>query len=375
MTSNGHKKHTKLIKPAGGKFHSNEIGLIGAPCNIIQKLASDINHSLSNLAIAYIDADHGKGKHQPEFSTIYTDKIGFHQIEFYNEKVDYDLRSSFDNAAMVFINGNHFTADQQIVIINEKKEDSLSRKLDRLTNVKAFILDEGMDQPFDFLYEHQPNWKNLPIFKITDINPLSSWVDTWYQSQIPTLNGLILAGGKSTRMGTDKSLIDYHGKPHALYLADLISSHCDSVYLSKAADEQPVTGYEVIGDRFIDLGPYGGILSAFRHDPNRAWLTIATDVPLLDQKTLQFLVNERDPSKYATCFHNPETNFPEPLITIWEPRMYARMLHFLSMGYSCPRKALINSDIKEIRIQDSVVLSNANTPEEKATILAKIARD
>jgi len=74
----------------------------------------------------------------------------------------------------------------------------------------------------------------------------------------------------------------------------------------------------------------------------------------------------------ATCFHNPETDFPEPLITIWEPRAYPRLLEFLSLGYSCPRKALINSDVQEIDIPDLQLLSNVNTPEELEKLQAEI---
>jgi len=66
-------------------------------------------------------------------------------------------------------------------------------------------------------------------------------------------------------------------------------------------------------------------------------------------------------SKVATAFHNPETNFPDPLITIWEPKSYQILLSFLAQGYSCPRKALINSDIKTLTY-DSTILTNVNDP-------------
>ena len=69
----------------------------------------------------------------------------------------------------------------------------------------------------------------------------------------------------------------------------------------------------------------------------------------------------RDPGKLATCFYNPDTDFPEPLITIWEPRAYPVMLQFLAQGYSCPRKVLINSDVKLIKEIDKNAFFNVNT--------------
>ena len=120
------------------------------------------------------------------------------------------------------------------------------------------------------------------------------------------------------------------------------------------------------------MGPYGAILSAFREHPNHAWLTVACDLPLLSQATIETLVAKRDPSRVATCFHNPDTKFPEPLITIWEPRAYPILLEFLSQGYSCPRKVLINTDVKEIVVEQVEFMENVNDPSAYEEMLQKI---
>ena len=88
-------------------------------------------------------------------------------------------------------------------------------------------------------------------------------------------------------------------------------------------------------------------------------------MPYLDKETIAQLVRDRNTSKVATCFYNPETDFPEPLITIWEPRAYPILLDYLAQGYSCPRKVLINSDIEMIKMADPIKMKNANTPEER----------
>ncbi len=373
MISKEHKKHADVVKPKGGKFHFYELGILGAPCGIIQKLAKQVKEVLPNLQISYVDADHGEGKDAPSYHAQYTDKIGFHEIQFHSQYVEYEFRYHLNNSDFTLVNGNHFKSDEQLVIINAKKKESLERKLDRLTNLKGFILDEGMEAPFDFLFEHNPDWEALPVFKLKETDKITGYIKEWYSQQIPAINGLVLAGGKSTRMGHDKSIIDYHGKPHSIFLAEMLSENCNQTFISKANELSHINGFKVIADSFHDLGPFGGILSAFRTNPNSAWLTVATDVPLLNRDALALLIQKRDPSKFATCFHNPETNFPEPLITIWEPRAYPRLLQFFSMGYSCPRKVLINSDIKEIHLENADVLANANTPEEMKVLKAVIA--
>lgn len=119
------------------------------------------------------------------------------------------------------------------------------------------------------------------------------------------LNGLVLTGGRSTRMGQDKSRLIYHEKPQREHLADLLQPFCHTVFWSVnavqaaelAAKEQPV-----IVDAFDIPGPLNGILTAFRQDPEAAWLVVACDMPLLTEASLRALVNGRDATKPATAF-------------------------------------------------------------------------
>ena len=181
---------------------------------------------------------------------------------------------------------------------------------------------------------------------------------------IPELNGLVLVGGESSRMGKDKSTIEYHGLPQSDFMVNLMGNYVSKVYLSCHPDRVPQTNHPVITDTFLDLGPYGGVLSAFRHDPKVAWLVVACDLPMLDDSILSQLMTERDPSKVATCFHDPSTGAPEPLIAIWEPRAYPILLQFLSQGFSNLRQSLIDTDSKQIHNVNAQALKNANTPEE-----------
>ncbi|MGN6569564.1 MAG: NTP transferase domain-containing protein [Flavipsychrobacter sp.] len=183
------------------------------------------------------------------------------------------------------------------------------------------------------------------------------------------LNGLVLAGGKSSRMGQDKSMITWHGKAQCYTMADMLSQLCNNVYIScrPGQKDQLDNSYNTLEDAYTDLGPYGAILSAFKFQPDVAWLITACDLPLLDIATLQYLIEHRDTSKIATTFQSPHDGLPEPLITIWEPQSYPVLLSFLSEGRTCPRKALINSDIHLLTPPDPTALMNVNTPQEMET--------
>ncbi|MCA6073490.1 NTP transferase domain-containing protein [Fulvivirga sedimenti] len=366
MTSKEHKKHTALVKPDGGQFHRNELALIGAPCGYIQELAGVIERDLrGNFRLGYADADHGSGDSQElPFEVMYTDKINYHSAAFRDEHLEFSMSAYFQSTDAVLINGNHFSGASQIVLVHPDKKESLSRKLDRLTNVILFVLAEGVEEPWSFLKDSVQNFNDIPVVRRDEVGLICRSVKEYILFRRPVVKGLVLAGGQSLRMGTDKGAIEYFGKPQRDHVAEMLSNVCDSVWISTRDEHSVESSYPLLKDSFVGLGPYGGILSAFREDPNAAWLCVACDVPLLDLASIQLLVNERDESKVATCFHNPETNFPEPLITLWEPRAYPRLLHFLAKGYSCPRKALINSDSNEIKVPNPDVLTNVNTPEE-----------
>jgi len=365
MTSKEHKKHADVRKPKGGKIHRNEIAILGAPCGIIQTLSKKLAGEFSYLRVGYLDAAHNNNESAGIYTISYTDKIDFHQLKFSSTNIEYEFRAIFNSSDLVFVNGNHFKAEKQLVLINEKKKESLKQKLDRLTNVSGFILDEGQTDIHDFL---KPSFSEVPIVRIGELNRIKELIRK--EIELPEIKGLVLAGGKSVRMGEDKGAIHYHGLPQREYVVHLLDKFCNQTFISatRAID----TPFKLIPDSFSDLGPYGGILSAFRQDPDAAWLVVAIDIPLLDAASVNQLVEGRNPSKTATCFHNPETMLPEPLLTLWEPRAYPRLLNFLTLGYSCPRKVLINSEIEELQITNPDVLLNANTPEEHAQLLARI---
>ncbi len=178
--------------------------------------------------------------------------------------------------------------------------------------------------------------------------------------------GLVLAGGKSVRMGHDKSVIDWYGKEQRYYVADLLQSFCEEVYISCREEQQSEIDsiYKTLVDSYDVKGPAAGILTALSKHEDEAWLVVACDLPLLDKETLQHLIDNRDASKVATTYKSPHDGLPEPLITIWEPAAKEVLLSFVATGHSCPRKALINSDTHIIEPKNADALINANTPED-----------
>ena len=385
MAEKKHQKHTKLSKPNYGFFGRNEWAIIGTPCGNIQQLAYKITERLATkYKVSYVDADHKSADEALTTTTKenamdaganleYTDKINFHRFDTKANFDRYQFRQYFNETDLVLVNGNHFTAKKQIVVIDPKKEKSLAKKLDRLTNVALILMTEAAEEIPDFLKEHLPNISAIPTYPFSRTSRIAAFIEKQLVADIPPLYGLVLAGGKSQRMGKDKGQINYHGKPQRVFMADILNEICDETFLSvRSSKKETPTDYPFLEDTFYDLGPFGAIASAFRHQPNAAWLVIACDLPLLDLETLDFLVKNRNPSAIATAFNSPVNEFPEPLISIWEPSSYPILLQFLAQGFSCPRKVLINSDVNLVDAPAGQKLMNVNRPEELAEVMKLI---
>lgn len=371
-----HRKHAELVRPGSGVFHQNEWAFVGAPCALIESFCVEIADALNPFfKIAYIDADHqAQAEKTPPFPVKIQDKILFKSIDFQTFKSEFDLRFAANYVSAVFVNGNHFQAKSQIVFIHDEKRDSLERKLEKISDPQAFIFTEKGKELYSFLKEKFPEWEKLPHFNERQIDEVVQFFKNKINENLPRVNGLVLAGGKSQRMGRDKGGLVLHEKAQREYTAEMLAPFCDQVFISCRKEQvgEFETGFDLLPDTFIDLGPFGAILSAFRANPNAAWLVVACDLPLLQKETLNQLTAGRNPDKVATAFRTNAEAFPEPLIAIWEPKAYQILLQFLSKGISCPRKVLINSDIESLIPPEPEVLTNVNTPEELESVKSRL---
>ncbi|MBL7828734.1 MAG: NTP transferase domain-containing protein [Saprospiraceae bacterium] len=369
MISKEHHKHPKLTRPSLGMYGRNEWAILGTTCTQIQSLAKQIfQHFSSRFSCAYLDASHqgeiGSEMLQAGATFEYTDYIQAQQQVSSTPWNQFKFRQYFNETDLVVANGNHHPAVKQIVVIDSDKEASLHKRLGQLTDVRLFLMKDRETPLFDFIKEQVPLWKDIPVLSLNDQTGILQFFENELQTAIPQLNGLVLAGGKSLRMGQDKGNIQWHGIPQRDYVWNLLNQFCAETFVSCRPDQIETTNLPQIADSFLDLGPFGAILSAFRTNPDRAWLVLACDLPMFDEATVRALIVHRAPQQIATAFRNSEEGFPEPLATIWEPKSYPILLSFLAQGISCPRKVLINNSCKLLDAPNPQVLTNVNTPEQ-----------
>lgn len=190
------------------------------------------------------------------------------------------------------------------------------------------------------------------------------------------LYGLVLCGGKSTRMGTDKCDMDYHGRPQGQYLYEQLRPLCEKTFLSMRKDQDVPwsASMPVIRDSDEFKGPFNGLLSAHKAHPEAAWLVVACDLPMLNTEILQDLTVERAEKEVATAYATEASGLPEPLVAIWEPEGLAKAIRYLEdASSSCPRKFLIRAGAALVTVADDQYLMNANSPAERDLALKHLS--
>jgi molybdopterin-guanine dinucleotide biosynthesis protein A len=153
------------------------------------------------------------------------------------------------------------------------------------------------------------------------------------------MTGLVLCGGQSSRMGTDKGLLKLHGRTWAEATADKLNALALPVILS--VNEQQYQTYislftekQIIRDN-LSLGirgPLCGVLSAHLLFPDEDLFVLACDMPLLDVKVLKNLMEavEKFPSSGAVLYDN--NGEPEPLCGIYRASSLAFVVMLQQQG-------------------------------------------
>lgn len=185
------------------------------------------------------------------------------------------------------------------------------------------------------------------------------------------VRGLVLAGGRSRRMGSDKAALVIDGATQLDRAVALLARHLDDVRVSTRADQADDVArrrYPQIHDRYEGLGPVAGILSALEAVPDATWLVLACDLPNIDDETIVTLLAAADRDEPVTAYRSAaggrHEGLPEPLCALWRPAAATMIQRFVAEDVTCPRKMLIRSGVELLEQPRPGALINVNTPED-----------
>ncbi len=132
-----------------------------------------------------------------------------------------------------------------------------------------------------------------------------------------SITGIVMAGGKSKRMGSDKGQLRFGGETLLARACGLLHACCHNVFIS--GEMEGDAPCPVIPDIFPGTGPLGGLYSVLKNIPAGKVLIIPVDLPLLNEKMLHFLIENHSDTFDATVFRTADGI--QPLVAVYEKRI------------------------------------------------------
>ena len=186
------------------------------------------------------------------------------------------------------------------------------------------------------------------------------------------ITGVILAGGKNSRMGTDKGLLMIEGKKIIERIIDAMKTVVDEIIIISNGDHYNNLGYKVYSDIIKECGPMGGIHTAFSFSNTEKNLVVSCDMPFLDSETLKIIVGNANECEIAIPEHNGMT---EPLCAVYSTVCRNKFSQLLGSGEWKLRDSLKCFNVKKILFDNESeaekTFSNINTKEEYKDLLEK----
>jgi molybdopterin-guanine dinucleotide biosynthesis protein A len=182
--------------------------------------------------------------------------------------------------------------------------------------------------------------------------------------------GIILAGGKSQRMGTDKGLLPLKGKPFVSHIYEALKPIVgDNIVVVSSNADYDALGYTRIEDLIADKGPVGGLYTALKQSKTKFNLVLSVDVPLVSTDLLQWLVDKHEDSFMMTQLQVQEKT--SPLIGVYDRSMRILLGEHLAGNQLKLRGVIaeVNHQTLEVPEKWSAQVQNINTDEDYKKIV------
>lgn len=181
----------------------------------------------------------------------------------------------------------------------------------------------------------------------------------------------IMAGGKSSRMGQDKSFVPFEGQPLIARVQQRVAGlGAELILITNDPASYAHLGLPMVGDVYVDRGPLGGIHTAVLHAAHPHCLVVACDMPWLSPPLLQYMIALR----HAADVVVPRwQRFPEPLHAIYakrclpaiEAKLQAEQLKITGFFGQVDVRFVERAEIERFDVNGRS-FTNVNTPEELA---------
>lgn len=178
------------------------------------------------------------------------------------------------------------------------------------------------------------------------------------------ITGIILAGGKSSRMGTDKAILLLKEKTFIQHIIVAMKPLVNNMIIVSDNPNHEEFEIERIEDVIKDAGPLAGIYSGLQHSNTDYNLVVSCDVPLITTEVLRQLINNHEVNYDVIQLESHQKTMP--LTAIYKKPCEQLIKDLLDKGERRVRYAVSQLTTKTLMLDDklSSALKNINTKEE-----------
>jgi len=182
--------------------------------------------------------------------------------------------------------------------------------------------------------------------------------------------GIILAGGKSSRMGEDKGLMLLDGIPMVEHIIQVFKHLNLPILIISNNEKYQQFGFPVFPDLVTEKGPAGGILTALSKTKTLINIIVSCDTPFVTEELILFLFKQHQNYQVTYPVHE---NRAHPLIGIYEKETFQYFQESIDVGELKLRTILKKAKINRVKLPSSFFLNkknclaNINTREELNT--------
>jgi len=179
-----------------------------------------------------------------------------------------------------------------------------------------------------------------------------------------TITGIILAGGKSSRMGEDKGFLKLNGKTFMSSIIAALNPIVGEIIIVSNNSEYDVFNLKRVADSMEDSGPLAGLYSGLLHSETENNIVLSCDVPLISSSVLKKLL-EGAPSEAEVIQFESEGK-TMPLVAMYKKKCRHHFLKLLQTNERRLRFAIDQLDVKTITLDSELgkTVRNINTISE-----------
>ena len=161
------------------------------------------------------------------------------------------------------------------------------------------------------------------------------------------ITGIILSGGKSSRMGREKGLSKFKGKELVQYSIDVLAPFCETIILVANDEQYKKFGYKVYADEIKDIGPIGGIYTGLKHSRTESNFILSCDMPMISHQLIEYiLLNREDKQIVVPDFGG----FFEPLCAFYRANIFAQLKNTIDEQNYKLADFIKTTDFEELKI-------------------------